>query len=82
MRALQSLHEGEWRDLYTFTLEPQERVDYEVANFYVSSHPASRFVQTLTAQRLTPDARYLRDSGLVTPLATTKPSTLTAACAL
>jgi len=57
--TLQSLHEGEWRDLYTFTLEPQERVDYEVANFYVSSHPASRFVQTLTAQRLTPDARYL-----------------------
>jgi len=60
--TLQSLDEGQWRDLYAFTLEPQERVDYEVANFYVSSHPASRFVQTLTAQRLTPEARYtLRD---------------------
>jgi N-hydroxyarylamine O-acetyltransferase len=44
---------GEWGDLYVFTLEPQLPVDYEMANHYTSTHPASRFVQTLTAQRTT-----------------------------
>ena len=39
-----------WHDLYAFTLEPQWPVDYEVANHYVSTHPNSRFVRTLTAQ--------------------------------
>jgi N-hydroxyarylamine O-acetyltransferase len=56
---MQALQEGQWRDLYAFTLEAQERIDYEVGNFYVSTHPASRFVRTLTAQRLTPSVRYL-----------------------
>ena len=60
--TLQSRRGEAWRDLYAFTLEPQERVDYEVANHYVSTHPASRFVQTLTAQLATPAARHtLRD---------------------
>jgi N-hydroxyarylamine O-acetyltransferase len=57
--VLQSRHEGNWQDLYVFSLEPQFPVDYEVANYYVSTHPDSRFVQTLTAQQSTPEARYL-----------------------
>ena len=59
VRVVQTLREGAWKDLYAFTLEPQEDADLEMANFYVSTHPESRFVQTLTAQLLTPEAKYL-----------------------
>jgi N-hydroxyarylamine O-acetyltransferase len=57
--VLRSLREGVWTDLYAFTLEPQLSVDFEVANHYVSTHPQSRFVQTLTAQRITPEERRM-----------------------
>jgi N-hydroxyarylamine O-acetyltransferase len=56
--TVQSLRDGAWNDLYAFTLEAQLAVDFEVANHYVSTHPQSRFVQTLTAQRLAADARH------------------------
>lgn len=56
--VLQSLKPEGWLDLYAFTEEPQHPVDYEMPNHYASTHPNSRFVQTLTAQRTTPDARY------------------------
>lgn len=48
-----------WTDVYAFTLEPQAQADLEMANWYVSTHPASRFVRTLTVQRATPQARHL-----------------------
>lgn len=44
-------------DLYAFSLEPQFPIDFEVANYYVSTHPDSRFTQTLTVQRTTPARR-------------------------
>src|SRR5262249_10301522 len=51
-----------WQDLYAFTLEPQLPVDFEVANYYVSTHPDSRFTKTLTVQRSGLEARHvLRD---------------------
>jgi N-hydroxyarylamine O-acetyltransferase len=56
---LQSLGKASWLDLYEFSLEPQHLIDYEMANYYVSTHPDSRFVQTLTAQRLAPTARHI-----------------------
>ena len=56
--VLQSRRGEAWHDLYAFTLEPHHPVDYEAANHYVSTHPDSRFVQTLTAQRSTPQARF------------------------
>jgi N-hydroxyarylamine O-acetyltransferase len=56
---LQSLREGAWQDLYVFTLEPNYAIDFEMANHYVSTHPASRFVQTLAVQRQSPAACYL-----------------------
>jgi N-hydroxyarylamine O-acetyltransferase len=56
---LQSLGKESWFDLYEFSLEPQHLIDYELANYYVSTHPDSRFVQTLTAQRLAPTARQI-----------------------
>ena len=59
LSLVQSFRQGEWVDLYSFSQEPQHLVDYEMANYYTSSHPASRFVQTLTAQRMTTEVRYI-----------------------
>ena len=65
--VMQSLRDGAWADLYAFTLDPQEPIDYEAPNWYTSTHPNSRFVQTLTAQRLGAEARLtLRNRELVT----------------
>jgi N-hydroxyarylamine O-acetyltransferase len=55
---LQLMKGTEWMDLYAFTMEPQFPVDFEVANYYVSTHPLSRFTQTLVVQLATPAARY------------------------
>jgi N-hydroxyarylamine O-acetyltransferase len=64
--VLQANLTGEWDDLYAFTLEPQHPVDFEMASHYTSTHPASRFVQTLTAQRTWPGgSAILRDRDLV-----------------
>ena len=56
---LQSRQGSAWQDLYAFTLEPQHLVDCEMASHYVSTHPDSRFVQTLTAQLPLPDVRFI-----------------------
>jgi N-hydroxyarylamine O-acetyltransferase len=56
-----------WADLYEFSEEPQDPVDYELPNHYVATHPSSPFTRTLTAQRPTPEARFvLRGRELVT----------------
>jgi N-hydroxyarylamine O-acetyltransferase len=57
--VLQSHFADGWHDLYAFTLEPQLVVDYEVANYYVSTHPESIFTRMLTVQRPTPESRYI-----------------------
>ena len=57
--VLQPHRGGIWEDLYAFSLEPQHLADYEMANHYVSTHPDSRFVQTLTAQISTPETRFM-----------------------
>lgn len=63
---LQSRRGDVWHDLYVFTLEAQQRVDYEMANYYTSTHPNSRFVQTLTAQLPGPETRtILRNRELI-----------------
>jgi len=40
-----------WGDVYRFTLEEQHPIDYEVANWFTSTHPSSRFVQNLVVSR-------------------------------
>jgi len=56
-----------WQDLYSFTLEPQYPVDFEVANHFTSTWPDSHFRSTLTAQRSFPERRLiLRNRDLVT----------------
>ena len=52
--VLQSFSDGQWMDLYTFTLDRQYRIDYEVANYYVSTHPDAQFTQDLFVQQATP----------------------------
>jgi N-hydroxyarylamine O-acetyltransferase len=44
---------------YAFNLEPQLPVDYELGNHYCSTHPDSRFVQTLTVQMASQSARHM-----------------------
>ena len=46
-----------WRGAYRFTLEPQAAADYEVANWYTSTHPASLFRNHLLMERLAPGLR-------------------------
>ena len=47
---------GNWASLYRFSLQPQLPVDYEVANWFTSTHPASLFVNHLIASRAAPGA--------------------------
>lgn len=50
---------GDWTDFYAFTLEPQEAVDYEMANHFTSTFPRSPFLLNLTVQRSWPDRRLI-----------------------
>lgn len=55
---LQSLVDGEWKSLYHFDERACVLPDYEVANWYVSTHPDSHFTYRLTAGRALPGRRY------------------------
>jgi N-hydroxyarylamine O-acetyltransferase len=57
--TLQSRGGADWTDLYVFSLEPQEQIDYEVVSYYTSTHPDSPFVRTLTAQTASPEERRI-----------------------
>ena len=46
----QRLSEGVWRDLYVVQPGEPSEADYEVANWYTSTHPESGFVLTPTVQ--------------------------------
>ena len=56
--VLQSLGPGGWRDLYTFTEEAHLPIDYEVANYYTSTHPRSPFTRHVLAQLSGPEVRW------------------------
>ncbi len=47
-----------WRPLYRFDLTEQFAIDYEVANYYLSTHPDSHFRHHLFAARSEPGRRY------------------------
>jgi N-hydroxyarylamine O-acetyltransferase len=59
LRVLQMPGASDWIDLYAFLPVAALPVDLEVANWYTSTYPQSPFVRTLTAQRSTPDVRYV-----------------------
>lgn len=48
----------EWRGLYVFDLQAQAAIDYEIGNWYVSTHPESPFVGQLKVARLAPGKRH------------------------
>lgn len=54
-----------WKPLYEFDLRPQQLIDYEVSNHWVSTHPASPFTSNLMAARTDPRRRFtLRNNEL------------------
>ncbi|MDX9874905.1 MAG: arylamine N-acetyltransferase, partial [Spongiibacteraceae bacterium] len=55
---LEALVGGEWQSLYEFDTRPQLPVDYELSNWYISTHPESRFVNHLIAALPAPDGRH------------------------
>jgi len=56
--VLQVLIGSAWKPLYSFDLQPQRLVDYEVWNWYLCHHADSPFVDNLMAARVTLDRRY------------------------
>ncbi|WP_459618046.1 arylamine N-acetyltransferase family protein [Bordetella sp. 2513F-2] len=54
---LQADVRGEWRSLYHFGPEPDFPPDYEIASYYLSTHPQSHFVPNLIAARATAEGR-------------------------
>jgi N-hydroxyarylamine O-acetyltransferase len=50
--ALQMRLPDRWETLYRFTQAPQGAADYEISNWYTSTHPASRFTGNLIAARV------------------------------
>ncbi len=57
--VLEALLPDGWLDLYAFTLEPLYRVDYEPANHFVSTSPASPFGQTRLVALPNPEGRAI-----------------------
>lgn len=48
----------QWADVYSFLIQPVPPIDYEVANWYTSTWPQSRFTQNLIAAFLRDDCRH------------------------
>jgi N-hydroxyarylamine O-acetyltransferase len=57
--VLQRAREDGWEDLYECFVDEVYDVDYEVGNWYTSTHPDSSFVRTLTAQRMLGPSRHI-----------------------
>lgn len=54
----QSFYEGAWFDVYQFTLSEAPTVDFEVGNWFTSTHPQSRFKLNLALSLAGTDCRY------------------------
>ena len=61
-RLLQADRGDGWTDLYAFEVAARHAIDFDVANWYTSTHPQSGFVKTLTAQlRTATGSKVLRN---------------------
>ena len=49
---LQLRYEDSWDAMYQFDLAPQARIDFEVANWFTSTHPRALFTQNLIVCRV------------------------------
>jgi N-hydroxyarylamine O-acetyltransferase len=48
----------DWQTMYLFTLDSQVLADYEMANWFTSTHPQVWFRKRLLVQRVAPDVRH------------------------
>jgi N-hydroxyarylamine O-acetyltransferase len=55
---LQVLLGDAWKPMYSFDLQPQALIDYEVWNWHLCHHPESPFINNLMVARVTPERRY------------------------
>jgi N-hydroxyarylamine O-acetyltransferase len=55
---LEALIRDAWKALYSFDLQRQALVDYEVWNWHLCHHPDSPFHRNLMAARVVPERRY------------------------
>jgi N-hydroxyarylamine O-acetyltransferase len=53
--VLQTLHDGQWADLYAFMPRPVPHIDIEVSNWFSSTHPRSPFVTGLLVATIRKD---------------------------
>ncbi len=54
----QTLHDDAWVDVYQFAPDPVPAVDFELGNWFTSTHPQSRFRLNLAVARAGTDCRY------------------------
>lgn len=59
LRVLQRSRADGWDDLYVFADDDVAPIDCIVGNWFTSTHPESKFVRTLTAQRMLGDTRHV-----------------------
>ena len=55
---LEVLLSQQWQPVYQLSMEPQQPIDIEVANWYTAAHPNSKFRHHLMAARVTDETRY------------------------
>jgi N-hydroxyarylamine O-acetyltransferase len=55
---LQARRDGEWLPVYEISPEPCLDADYEMANWFTSTHPSTHFRHRLIVARTTPEVRY------------------------
>ncbi len=55
---VQARIDDRWRALYELSPQAQLDVDYELPNWFTSTHPSSHFRHDLIVARTTPEARY------------------------
>lgn len=68
--AVEVLLGDEWKTAYELSLEAMQDVDYELANWWTSTHPTSHFRQNLIAARTTPHSRHALLNGRLTTRST------------
>lgn len=64
--ALQARLEGDWAPLYSFLPQTAAPADFDVANWYVSTHPGSFFTQAIIATRPFAEGRHILQDRKVT----------------
>lgn len=65
-RILAAMLGGVVTPIYRFDLQPQHRPDYELPNWYLSTHPDSHFLASLMLARIDGDDRHTLRNGTYT----------------